>query len=329
MGSRICQSLAIRGTDVVALCRQIPVTGWLEHPRIRIAIGDIENRDWVHRTMQGCDSCYHLAGLARQWTRDRTDFQRVNVGGTLNVLESAWRCGISKLVHTSSAGVFGSSDSNGTGVDEINEDSKFPERPETDYERSKLDAEQAVFEYAHKGLPACIVNPTRVFGPGPLTEANGLTRLMVWAEQDKWRTIPGRGTGVGNYVFIDDVVEGHLLAMERAPVGRRYILGGENLSYNDLFHWIRLYSQRQRDFIHVPETLILAYAYSQQALSIFGVEPKLTPQFARRYFANYRVSSERAKRELGYQPIAIEQGVFRTMQWIRENMIGPQLQLSY
>ena len=168
------------------------------------------------------------------------------------------------------------------------------------------------------------MNPTRVFGPGPLTEANGLTRLMVLVEQNKWWMIPGRGTGIGNYVFIDDVVAGHLLVMEKGSPGQRYILGSENLSYNELFEWIRQYSQTQRAFIHVPECLILAYAYCQQGLSTFGVAPKLTPQFARRYFVNYRVSSERAMRELGYQPLAVEQGICRTMQWIRDAAMASQ-----
>ncbi len=319
IGSRLCHALAAAGTDVVGLCRTGPDNQWLNHPRIRIAIGDIMDQNSIAAAIEGCEFCFHLAGLAIQWARNRDEFFRINVAGTTNVLEASKKCGVSKLVYTSTAGVLGPS----AGSHPIDETRVPAKPPGTDYERSKVQAENVVREAADNGLQVCIVNPTRVFGPGPLTPANSLTRIMAQIAQGSWNWIPGDGSSVGNYVFVDDVVNGHLLAMEKGVAGRRYVLGGDNLTFNELFQLILQYSGRTRPLAHMPRTALMAWSWLQLGRAkCLGIPPSITPAFARRYFAIYPVSSDRAIRELGYAPHSVGDGVRLTMQWLEKQDRG-------
>ena len=93
---------------------------------------------------------------------------------------------------------------------------------------TKAEAEKIALDYSKKGLDVVTVNPTRVYGPGKLTESNSMTKIVRLYISGLWRIIPGDGKSIGNYVFIDDVVEGHILAARFGRKGERYILGGEN-----------------------------------------------------------------------------------------------------
>jgi nucleoside-diphosphate-sugar epimerase len=162
-----------------------------------------------------------------------------------------------------------------------------------------------------------------------LTEANSLTRIMIQFVRGKWRYLPGDGHHVGNYVFVDDVVRGHQLAIEHGQPGRRYLLGGEDLSFRELFELLRPYARRQQRLIHVPERAVMLFAHGCVGLaSCLPVDPRLTPEFARRYFADSRVSSERARRELGYNPGSVRDGIRKTMEWIVRNGISLESQPS-
>jgi nucleoside-diphosphate-sugar epimerase len=315
IGSRLCLSLAKQGQQVVAFCRKHPGDdSELQRPGIRIALGDIRDSDSVLAAMKDCTSCFHLAGIAKQWSRNRNDFYEINVGGTINILQSASQCGLSRIVHTSSAGIFGPSAS-----DIIDEESVIPTRLGTIYEQTKLLADQQVLKYARGGLNAVIVNPTRTFGPGPLTESNSVTRIMIEYARGNWRVIPGNGRSLGNYVFVGDVVDGIQRAMKSGHAGRRYILGGENLSFNQLLDIVQRNALDGKNVVHIPRSVVMVYASMQIAKArFFGISPKLTPDFARRYFSDYVVSSKRAERELGYNPAPLEQRVQETLKWVNE-----------
>lgn len=316
LGSRLCQALATRGEDVIALCRRKPKDQRLAHDRIRIVLGDISDSGLLMEKMTGCIFCFHLAAIAKPWTPDPNEFEQVNVTGTNNVLTAAVRCGLKRVVFTSTAGVFGNS-SQGKILDE---NSPRSTEGKTEYERSKIRAEQSVLEMAAAGkIETVIVNPTRIFGPGPLSIANSLTRIMLQMDRGEWRYLPGTGDYVGNYVFIDDVVDGHIGAMDKGVSGDSYVLGGEDLSLRELFEMMQEHANIKRRLISVPAFAIYAIAYMQlMRAKVFKIPPKITPTFARKYFADYRLSSEKAKSELGYQPGSVGQGIAKTMEWLHE-----------
>jgi len=230
LGRRLATSLAEEGNLVHALYRtDEKIRGW-KHDNIRFFKGTLGDKNSIGQAMEGCRQVYHLAAFAAPWVRNPRVIYNENVGGTENILESARRLGVKKLVYTSTAGVFGPS--NG----ELNtEEKQFNGNHFTHYDRSKAEAETKVMKYVAGGLNAVIVNPTRIYGPGNLSKSNSVTMMIEKYIRGKWRIIPGDGSSIGNYVYVDDAVNCHQLAMARGRAGERYIAGGENLTFNELF----------------------------------------------------------------------------------------------
>ena len=250
------------------------------------------------------------------WDKDPTLCQRVNVEGTKNVLDIAVKCRIKKIVVTSTAGVLGPSNSK-----PIDEKCERTTKFFTPYELSKCEMEIKALGFKGKGLQVVLVNPTRVFGPGILSEANSATKIIRAYIQGKWHIIPGRGHSIGNYAFVDDIIKGHVLAMEKGLHGERYILGGTNLSFLDFFSLVSAVSGQTYKMIRIPAPLMMCTAGLVFCFSrLFGKPPKIAPQWIRRYLRNWAVSSEKAERELGYKVTPIEKGIGQTIQWLREGL---------
>ncbi len=136
-------------------------------------------------------------------------------------------------------------------------------------------------------------------------------------KKGKWRIIPADGESVGNYVFIDDVVKGHMLAMKNGRSGERYILGGTNISYNDLFDLLRQFTHSRQNLFHVPLGPVLFFAQVQEfAAKHFGIEPLIVPEFARKLSKHWNMSSLKAMEELGYEMTPIREGLIQTLKWL-------------
>lgn len=315
IGELLAKTLAERGRQVTALVRDPQKAGRLHHPNIRPAAGTLADVAQLTRALAGCAEAYHIAALAGVWHPDPDAFRKINVTGTLNVLEAARQAGVRRVVITSTAGVMGASP-DGRLVDETT-------NPEPDlttgYERSKLEAELKAFAFgAEHGLEVVIVNPSRVYGPGQWSESNGVTKMIRGYAAGRWRMIPGDGASIGNYVFVGDVVEGHLLAMEKGAPGERYILGGENCSFNDFFALCAGLTGRRHTMFHLPLPVMMAFAHSQQFLAdTFGRKPLITPPFVRKFLRNWPLSSRKAETQLGYRPVSLEEGVRRTLAWLK------------
>ena len=148
----------------------------------------------------------------------------------------------------------------------------------TEYEESKAVAEREALELASRGLPVVIVHPTRVYGPGPLTEGNSVSLMIDQYDRGRFPALLDGGGNVGNYAFVDDVVEGHLLAMEKGRVGERYLLGGENVSLKGLFSLVDELTDRKHFQVSLPRSLALLYAgLEKRKAEWLGVYPKVTP----------------------------------------------------
>ena len=214
VGQRLAFRLAEAGVTVHALCRSPDKAKALTHERIRVFFGDVGDRASLEPAAAGCRQAYHAAALVSVWAKDPEDYRRVNVGGTVSVLETAVSQGVERVVVTSTAGVFGPSE--GGLVDE-----ETPRRIPffNAYESSKAEMHAAVKAKVEQGVDAVIVCPTRVYGPGPMVEGNAVTRMIERYVQGRWRALPGDGRKSGNYVYIEDVIDGHLAAMDEGPAG--------------------------------------------------------------------------------------------------------------
>lgn len=326
IGTLLVRKLVERGEPVRALTRREPGKSppGLDDPRTREACasgqlewvcGDVTQPDSLHRAAQGCRRVYHLAAYAKNWAPRREVFFEFNVGGLRNVLDAACEAGVERIVWTSTMVTLGT-----TRRDELADESR--PRPSnvclTTYEESKVEAERFAFERIAAGCPLVIVNPARVYGPGQLTEGNALARLIDDYDRGRFPILLNNGGNVGNYAFVDDVAEGHLLAMERGRVGERYILGGENVSLREFFRLIDEVSGR-RHFqfpIFRPGALFFSWLQLKRA-EWLGTYPVITPGWVRTFLADWSFTTAKAESELGYRPTSLREGLKRTVDWLR------------
>jgi farnesol dehydrogenase len=313
IGIQLVKRLVLKGHEVHALYRSESKADLIRMPGVRLFKGDILDRESLEPALDGCEEVYHAAAFAGVWTRDRELVFRLNVDGALNVVESAGRQGVRRVVLTSTAGILGPSE-----TDAVHESSPIPASFFTDYEASKFQLEQKLLGRTAGDPEVVIVNPTRVYGPGYLSESNGVTRMIRQYVQGKWRFIPGNGERSGNYVYVEDVVTGHLLAMKKGKPGERYVLGGENISYLQFFALVREASGVRIRLFQIPLWFMLAAAGLMEFISkISGRTPLIVPNLVRKFNHNWIVSSEKAIRDLGYQAMDARTGITKTVQWIK------------
>lgn len=314
IGRRLTERLVRENHDVVLLLRNPEKFYDSERSGMVIIKGDISNKELLLKGMQGADMVFHLAAFTAAWSEDPGLPFKVNVTGTGNVLEAAMRSSVKKFVMTSTCGTMGYSES-GKPIDETTNSNP---RLCTLYESTKAEAERLVIEYSGKGLDAVIVNPSRIYGPGPLTRGNSLTRIMDLYIRGLWRILPGTGKSIGNYVFIDDVVEGHILAGAKGKSGERYILGGENLSFSELFFITGEVAGKQRKMISLSAGIMKNAARTIKVISpVFNVPPLITEEWIDKYTHDAVISSGKAARQLGYAITPFRTGAQKTISWLR------------
>lgn len=314
IGQRLALRLANDGKQVHALYRSPEKFAKLSHPGIHGFMGDLSDPESLLRAMEGCQLAYHVGAFAGVWARDESLIFKLNVDATLELISCAQKAGIRKVVVTSTAGILGPS-----GGEEVDENSPSPEGFFTPYEASKQQMEEALGKLKVPGPEIVLVNPTRVYGPGELSESNGVTRMVARYLEGKWHIIPGRGDQSGNYVHVEDVVDGHLLAMEKGKHLERYVLGGENLSYDAFFEILKQESGLNYRLYHLPVGLMLLAARLMLIFSkLSGRAPMIVPGLVRKFNHHWRVSSAKAKGDLDYAPRSVRQGLQQTLAWLKE-----------
>ena len=308
VGQRLAMRLAHAGHRVHALVRKSTAKEVLDHPNIVLFEGDILQPESIQAAIKGCAQVFHVAALARLVHKDPNEFYRINVAGTENVLKAAVGAGVEKFVLTSTTGVLGPC---------LNQPMREQDPRiygyDNHYETSKQLAEMLVEQYNQNGLEALVVMPSRVYGPGISTYSNGVNRFISGYLKKGFSVIPKCPTIAGNYVFLDDVVEGHLLAMQHGKGGERYILGGENVAFGDFTKTIREVAGTGR-FVTVPTFLIKATALMAQLKALITrSSPELTPRMVERLFLHCQFSSDKAKSELNYQVTPFREGITKTI----------------
>lgn len=323
IGSRLVASLAESGVPVRALARggRLPETPCLPplsaeaQSRIEIVRGDLSNEASLAAAIVGCNRVYHLAGYARNWAPKSETYHQVNVDGLRRVLATARDAAVERIVWTSTMMTFEPSRRG-----EVNDEATPRTTPYfTEYERSKAAAEAIAQEAAEEGTAIVIVNPSRVFGPGPLTEGNALSRIIDQYDRGLAPVLLSGGRNVANYVYVDDVVRGLQLAMERGVPGERYLLGGPNASLKEFFQAIDRVSGKRHWQITIRRPAAMCYAYFHLLRArCLGIYPEVTPPWVRVFLTDWAYSTAKAERELGYQATSLEDGIRQTYAWLMQ-----------
>lgn len=313
IGNKLVEILCDGNNIIHTLCRSSSDTSRLTHPNIKIFEGDILNKASIEEAMKGCELVYHLAAYARNWAKNPNVFFEYNTNGLKNILDSALKYNVRRVLFTSSSVIFGNSNGSPAGEKNIR---SLP--PLTTYEASKLKAENVIDEYLKQGLEIVTVYPTRLFGPGILAESNSVTMMIDLYLKGKWRLILGNGEASGNYVFVDDVANGMIRAMKLGKIGERYILGGENLSYNKFFSLVADKSGVKHKILHIPEKLALTFSKFEEARAkISNHYPLISPGWVKTFCLDWNFSSNKAVNEINYKITPFEKALEITLSWLR------------
>ncbi len=313
IGLHLVALLLEQGFRVHALYRKSEKLESIDNENLFLFKGSLESKEDITKAALGCDAIIHLAGVAKQWAKDSELFNRVNIGGSTNLFDVALDLGIERIVNTSTAGTIPPSK-------EIPSDEDTPREMDYffEYESSKAKVEQIALDYCKKGLEIITVNPCRVYGPGEIGESNSTVLMMDKYLRGKWKFIPGSGEQYGSFVFVEDVAQGMILALEKGEPGERYILGGENANYNQFFAIIDKVAGVHYKIYHIPLGLIafIANVFGYLA-NTFGLKPLIMPGVARKLFYNWKASSKKAERKLGYRFRSLEEGIKETYDWLK------------
>lgn len=315
IGHQLVLKAVSEGYHVNILVRDPNSENVPKHPSVESFPGDVGDKLSIQRAMRGCEHVIHAAGITRLQARDKDVFYKINVDGTRNMLQSAFEAGVRKFIFTSSCAVLGRS-----FRDPVTEADPRLTAFENDYEISKFAAEELVREYCKRGLQAVIVSPSRVYGPGLTTDGNPITSFISRTLKRGFAFVPSCKDVVGNYVFIDDVVNGHFLALNNGRPGEKYNLGGINMSYGAFFEAISRMASSPVKFYPLPKWILQAVSISAMISSrIAGRETHLSPSVITRLFQHRAVSSEKAINEFGYKITELDDGLAKTFAFLNSN----------
>ena len=315
LGSWLCEALLERGYQVFALTRAGSDTSSLASLDIQFIKGDVTDRQAVFTAVEGMDEVFHLAGLIAYQADQNEAMERVNVGGTKNIVDACLSHKTQKLLYLSSVVSFGAS----LQAQSRNEESEYNLAGYgLGYFDSKRRAEDLVLEACKtQALPAYIVNPSTVYGRGDARKGSRRTQLKV--AQGKFPFYPPGGV---NVVAVEDVIAGIFLAMEKGVCGRPYILSGENLRLKDLFYEIARAAQVAPPAWPLPGPILSLLGYVGDFLQARGRSFPLQSHNALTAKLYHWFSSDRAQNELGYRFRPAREAIQQSVAWMREqNML--------
>ncbi|WP_395049365.1 NAD-dependent epimerase/dehydratase family protein [Flavobacterium sp.] len=314
LGYRLALSLAERNDEVHILVRNPNSQNIPQHKNISVFFGDITDKSSITEAIDGCEQVYHTAALVKAFDKDASLFYKVNVEGTRNLLDLALETGVNRFVYTSSCSVIGA-----TIQEPMCENDTRITPLDNDYDATKYQAENLVKEYNNKGLQTVIVSPSKVFGPsGFETKTISVNTIINKFINGEFTFIPKPSKLVANYCLIDDVVEGHRLAMSKGKAGENYILGGENISFETLFQTIGTLSEKKGKLIEIPKIIMKIFAIMQWIkFKITNKEPLITENSIRQIYCNKIFSSEKAIDNLGYKITPLREGLQQTIHFLK------------
>lgn len=315
VGAHVVRELLHRGHEVIALVGADQDAASLDGLPIKIRDFELLDRDSVRRGLAGAETVIHSAATYAFWKPDARDIYRVNVDGTRNVLEAARAQAIAKLVYTSSTATLSPAYENADDPARLgDEDGAFDlRRFRGHYKMSKAMAEQLVLREAARGLPAVIVHPTTVIGPGDRrpTPSGYMIQQYVSGHMVVYIAMQQ------NVVDVRDVAAGHVLALEQARPGERYILGGDNLSMRELLAILAELTgiPAPRIPLPLPALRVIGAINEWLADHVTHRPPVANREEAMHVRDSRFVSIEKARRELGYAPRPARQVLAAAVHW--------------
>jgi len=318
LGSHVARQLHSKGADLRLLVRRSSRTDNIAELPAERVVGDLRELESLKRGMAGCEFVFHVAADYRLWAVNGQELYQSNVDGTRNILQAARDSGVRRVVYTSSVATMGFGN-NGHLTDE-----NAPVGLSNmigDYKRSKFMAEQLVLDAARGGRDVVMVNPTTPIGERDI-KPTPTGQIVVDFLKRKFPAYVDTGL---NLVDVKDCAEGHLLAVEKAMPGERYILGGENLTLKQILDKLAAITGLPSPSLRLPYAV--AYATGVVDTLVTGRmmkrEPRVTLDSVRMGRKKMFVTSAKAERELGWSPGPVDGALQRAVEWFRAHGYAP------
>jgi dihydroflavonol-4-reductase len=311
VGSHLVRQLLARGDAVRVLVRPNSPLGQLAGLDVEVVRGDLRDAAAVRAATRGVRRVFHVGADYRLWARDPTVIYETNVLGTHHVLSSL-DAGVERVVYTSTVATIAVPRD---GLPDENTEASLNEMI-GHYKRSKLMAERAVRDDARQGAPIVIVNPTTPIGPG---DWRPTPTGQVIVDFLRGRMPAYVETGL-NFVPVEDVARGHLLAAERGRVGERYLLGGANMTFKALLDALAAVSGHAAPRLRLPWRAAMAIGLADQYVArLRGRDPSIPLDGVRMARHTMWVNCTKARQELGFAPGPIDGALQRAVEWYRQH----------
>jgi len=308
IGKNTVNRLIKSGHECICLVRSTSKKDALEKIGCQFVNGDITDRESLTKGMQGCESVINLANLYSYWEPDVSLYEKINIDGTRNVMESAWASGMKKVIHVSSIVTWGR-----TSDVPFNEESPIGEHP-SEYARTKYEGDKVAKEfYENKGLPLILIYPCAVLGADDPKSTGDLVKQII----NRKMPVRAMESAAMTWVHVKDVAESIVRALEKeGNVGEGYIIGKEQLSMGQFNKAVSEISGVPLPFFSIPNTMVKFNAFFLTSLANLTKRPPfwgLSTDLVRNLLTGFRADGSKAERELGisYTPVrkAIEECV--------------------
>ena len=318
VGHHVARELAAQGANLRLLVRKTSNLAHLEGIAGETHIGDLADPASMKPVIEGCDAVMHVAADYRLWIPDPKAMYRANVDGTRELLRLAREAGVRRVVYTSSVATMGFR-SDGLIV---NEDTPVSlQNMVGHYKRSKFLAEQEAIAAAGAGQQVMILNPTTPIGSHD-AKPTPTGRIFVDFLNRKFPAYVDTGL---NLVDVQEVAKTHTTALETGTPGRRYILGGENLTLKQILDKMSAITGIPSPTVKIPFAIAAAYAFFEENITgrLRKQEPRATLEEVRMGRKKMYASSARAQQELGFRVAPVYPAMRLSIEWFRANGYAP------
>ncbi len=318
VGHHVARALASEGAELRMLVRKSSNLANLEGIAGETHLGDLSQPESYRSALAGCDAVMHVAADYRLWIRDPQNMYRANVDGTRDLLRMAREAGVKRVVYTSSVATMHFR----TDGIVVNEDTPVSLGDMVGhYKRSKFLAEQQAIAAAQDGQQVMILNPTTPIGSND-AKPTPTGRIFVDFLNRKFPAYVDTGL---NLVDVSEVARAHVLALTKGKPGRRYILGGENLTLKQILDKMSAITGIPSPTTKIPFAVAATYAFFEELITgrIRGKEPRATLEEVRMGRKKMFASSARAQQELGFRILPVYPAMRAAIEWFCANGYAP------
>jgi dihydroflavonol-4-reductase len=318
VGSHVARAAAAQGAQLRLLVRKTSNLSQIAGLDAELVLGDLQHPETYASALQGCDAVLHVAADYRLWVRDPRQMYAANVEGTAALLRLAREANVPRVVYTSSVatmafrtdGSLATEDTPVTEADMIGH-----------YKRSKFLAEQEALRAAELGQQVIILNPTTPIGAADI-KPTPTGRIIVDFLNRKFPAYVDTGL---NLVDVEEIARIHIAALTVGQPGRRYILGGENLTLKQILDSMSSITGLPSPAMRVPHAVAMAFAFFDENVQgrLLDREPRATVEAVRMGKKKMFASCARAEAELGFRVVPVCPALRAAIDWFRANGYAP------